>query len=160
MSIDPFEKMFSAPVEEKEISSGEDQLPAGDHIVAVNWKQLAVKEWAKTDGNPQGNVLTIGFGKKNHALTFENFALDPKWNWKLKQLYDAAEVEWGSSVEGLMQKQVAATVTINDKGYRNVRNYKSLDAVAKNPPKSTAAKQTKTQKIDSETGADLQDVPF
>ena len=160
MDIDPFEKMFSAPVEEKEVASGEEQLPAGDHIVAINWKSLSVKEWAKTDGNPQGNVLTIGFGKKNHAMTFENFALDPKWNWKLKQLYDAAEVEWGSSVEGLMQKQVAATVTINDKGYRNVRNYKSLDAVAKSPPKSKAVKQTKTAQVDAETAADLQDIPF
>ena len=75
-----------------------------------NWP---LKE-AKTEGNPQGNVLTMDYGQKNHAMTFENFALDPKWNWKLKQLYDAAGVEWGSSVEGLMQQQVAATVTIND----------------------------------------------
>ena len=97
---------------------------------------------------------------RDSAMTFENFALDPKWNWKLKQLYDAAGVEWGSSVEGLMQQQVAATVTINDKGYRNVRNYKSLDAVAKNPPKSKAVKQTKTAKVDAENGADLQDIPF
>ena len=160
MDFDPFEKMFSTPVEEKEIASSEEQLPAGDHIVSINWKQLAVKEWAKTEGNPQGNVLTIGFGKKNHAMTIENFALDPKWNWKLKQLYDAAGVEWGSSVEGLMQQQVAATVTINDKGYRNVRNYKSLDAVAKNPPKSKAAPRTATQKLDAETGAHLDSIPF
>lgn len=160
MSIDPFEKMFAAPVEEKEMSSGEEQLPAGDHIVAINWKQLAVKSWAKTDGNPEGNVLTIGFGKKGHAMTFENFALDPKWNWKLKQLYDAAEVEWGTSVDGLMQKQVAANVTINDKGYRNVRNYRSLDSVAKNPPKSKASRQTATQKVDTETAADLDSIPF
>ena len=37
-----------------------------------------------------------------------------------------------------MQQQVAATVTINDKGYRNVRGYKSLDEVAAAPPKSKA----------------------
>ena len=160
MELDPFELVFNTPVEEKETSGGEEQLPAGDHIVSINWKQLSVKEWAKTEGNPQGNVLTIGFGKKNHAMTFENFSLDTKWSWKLKQLYDAADVEWGSPVEQLMQKQVAATVTINDKGYRNVRNFKSLDAVAKLPPKSRAVKQTKTAKVDAENGADLQDIPF
>ena len=160
MDIDPFELIFNTPVEEKETSGGEEQLPAGDHILSINWRQLSIKDWAKGDDNPEGNVLTIGFGKKNHAMTFENFALSSRWAWKLKQLYDAAGVKWGSPVEELMQQQVADTVTINDKGYRNVRNYKSLDAVAKSPPKSKAVKQTKTAKVDAENGADLQDIPF
>ena len=59
-----------------------------------------------------------------------------------------------------MQQQVAATVTINDKGYRNVRSYKSLDSVAKSPPKSKPQKQTKMQKVEAETGADLDSIPF
>ena len=160
MDIDPFEKVFGADIEEQPQTGGEEQLPAGDHILSINWKQLAVKDWAKGDDNPEGNVLTIGFGKKNHAMTFENFALSSRWAWKLKQLYDAAGVKWGAPVEELMQQQVAAAVTINEKGYRNVRNYKSLDAVAKNPPKSKAVKQTKTAKVDAENGADLQDIPF
>ena len=158
--MDVWDAVFNADIEEQPQTGGEEQLPAGDHILSINWKQLSIKEWAKGDDNPEGNVLTIGFGKKNHAMTFENFALSSRWAWKLKQLYDAAGVKWGSPVEELMQQQVAATVTVNDKGYRNVRNYKSLDAVAKNPPKSRAVKQTKTAKVDAETGADLQDVPF
>ena len=158
--MDVWDAVFNADIEEQPQTGGEEQLPAGDHILSINWKQLSIKDWAKGDDNPEGNVLTIGFGKKNHAMTFENFALSSRWAWKLKQLYDAAGVKWGSPVEELMQQQVAATVTVNDKGYRNVRNYKSLDAVAKNPPKSRAVKQTKTAKVDAETGADLQDVPF
>lgn len=160
MSNDPFERMWTADIEEQPQTGGEEQLPAGDHILSINWKQLSIKDWAKGDDNPEGNVLTIGFGKKNHAMTFENFALSSRWAWKLKQLYDAAGVQWGSPVEELMQQQVAATVTVNDKGYRNVRNYKSLDAVAAAPPKSRAAPRTATQKVDAETGADLQDIPF
>ena len=158
--MDPFERVFDADIEEQPQTGGEEQLPAGDHILSINWKQLSIKDWAKGDDNPEGNVLTIGFGKKNHAMTFENFALSSRWAWKLKQLYDAAGVKWGSPVEELMQQQVAATVTVNDKGYRNVRNYKSLDAVAKNPPKTKAVKQTKTQKIEAENGADLDSIPF
>ena len=160
MDIDPFEKVFSADIEEQPQTGGEEQLPAGDHILSINWKQLSIKDWAKGDDNPEGNVLTIGFGKKNHAMTFENFALSSRWAWKLKQLYDAAGVKWGAPVEELMQQQVAATVTINDKGYRNVRSYKSLDSVANQPPKSKAVKQTKVQKVDAENGADLTDLPF
>lgn len=158
--MDPFERVFDADIEEQPQTGGEEQLPAGDHILSINWKQLSIKDWAKGDDNPEGNVLTIGFGKKNHAMTFENFALSSRWAWKLKQLYDAAGVKWGSPVEELMQQQVAATVTVNDKGYRNVRNYKSLDAVAKNPPKTKAVPRTATQKVDAETAADLQDLPF
>ena len=51
-------------------------------------------------------------------------------------------------------------MTINDKGYRNVRSYKSLDSVANQPPKSKAVKQTKTAKVDAENGADLDSIPF
>ena len=50
---------------------------------------MAVKEWAKRQNSNVRRVMfsRIGFGKPgNHAMTFENFALDPKWSWKLKQL--------------------------------------------------------------------------
>ena len=158
--MDVWDAVFNADIEEQPQTGGEEQLPAGDHILSINWRQLSIKDWAKGDDNPEGNVLTIGFGKKNHAMTFENFALSSRWAWKLKQLYDAAGVKWGSNIEELMQQQVAATVTVNDRGYRNVRNYKSLDAVAKNPPKSKPQKQTKTAKVDAENGADLDSIPF
>ena len=94
MDIDPFEKVFSADIEEQPQTGGEEQLPAGDHILSINWKQLSIKDWAKGDDNPEGNVLTIGFGKKNHAMTNENFALSRRWAWKLKQIYDEAGVSW------------------------------------------------------------------
>ena len=157
--VDVWDAVFNADIKE-EPQTEEVDLPAGDHILSINWRQLSIKEWAKEGDNPDGNVLTIGFGKKGHNMCFENFALSSRWAWKLKQLYDAAGVKWGANVEELMQQQVAATVTVNDRGYRNVRNYKSLDAVAKNPPKSKPQKQTKTAKVDAENGADLDSIPF
>ena len=158
--MDPFEKMWDAPIEEKPEAGGEEPIPAGQHLLNINWKQIAVKDWAKTPENPEGNVLSIGFGKPGHQMVFENFALDPKWAWKLRSLYDAAGLEWGQPIDGLMGQKIAAEVTVNDNGFRNVRKYKSLDAVAKNPPKSKAAPRTATQKVDAETAADLQDIPF
>ena len=51
-------------------------------------------------------------------------------------------------------------VVVTEEGYRNVKEYKSLDAVAAAPPKSKPQKQTKMQKVEAETGADLADLPF
>ena len=157
---DPFEKMWTADVEDKQDAGGEKPIPAGQHILQINWKELSCKQWAKNPANPDGNVLALGFGKSGHQMVFENFALDPKWAWKLKSLYDAAGLEWGQPVDGLMGQKVAAEVTTNENGFQNLRKYKSLDAVAKNPPKSKAVKQTKTANVDAENGADLQDIPF
>ena len=42
MDIDPFEKVFSADIEEQPQTGGEEQLPAGDHILSINWKQLSI----------------------------------------------------------------------------------------------------------------------
>ena len=161
MSIDPFEKMWDAPIEERPEASSEEPMPAGQHILQINWKEISVQNWAKKpNSNPEGNVLRIGFGKPGHQMVFENVALDPRWSWKLKQLYDAAGLEWGQPVDGLMGQKIVAEVTINNEGYRNVRNYKTLGAVAQNPPKSKPQKQTKMQKVDAETGADLDSIPF
>ena len=43
MDIDPFEKVFSADIEEQPQTGGEEQLPAGDHILSINWKQLSIR---------------------------------------------------------------------------------------------------------------------
>ncbi len=161
MEIDPFETLFNADISESQNSTSDEPLPAGDHILNINYHKIERKGWAESEGNPTGTVVVVGFGKPGHGLTFENFSVDPeKWGWKIKQLYEAAGLEWGQPVKELVGRQIAGTITVSDKGYRNCRNYKSLDAVAKAPPKSKAVKQTKTQQVDAENGADLNSLPF
>ena len=80
MEIDPFENLFNADISESQNSTGDEPLPAGDHILNINYHKIERKGWAESEGNPTGTVVVVGFGKPGHGLTFENFSVDPeKW---------------------------------------------------------------------------------
>ena len=73
MDIDPFERMWEAPVEEKVQASGEEPMPAGQHILQISWKDIVIEEWAKKpSSNPEGSVLKVGLTKPGHKIVYEN----------------------------------------------------------------------------------------
>lgn len=136
--------------------------PVGRQELAVDRIETARELWAEALDNPEGLVHKVffvadGYGKAIGSI----FPQSKERAWQMRLFFEAlgesfpeSEPDWGDYIG----RRVSGEVFVNKSGYHAVRKLQPAEGVVAAPPKP--ARKTPTQKVDTETQAKTDDIPF
>lgn len=152
-------------------ASGEppQMLPDGTHVAEIKWAGIQAKEWAKRDGNPDGQVLTVKLEvSPKYKPVWESIPCQQRG--RIEQLCRSARVDppagdWDEEQLKGKLVTVGTVLALSKAGNEFVKvsawkpGPEQLPrSVREAPPRKTLAQKAKAQFVSNGGGAD--DVPF
>jgi hypothetical protein len=152
-------------------TSGEAQqmLPDGTHVAEIKWAGIQAKEWAKRDGNPDGQVLTVKLEvSAKYKPVWESIPCQQRG--RIEQLCRSARVDppAGDWDEGQLKGQCVSIETVlalskAGNEFVKVVTWKPGPEQLPKEIREAAPRKTQQQKVTAgfrANGGGIDDVPF
>ena len=146
--------------------AAEQLLPDGTHVGKIGWVQIGSKDWAKRDQqNPDGLCITVRVDVSGYKSVFQSIPCH--WRGAVEELCRSARVAPPAKGEDWDEEQlldqvvsIETLLSVSGRGNEFVKVVRFKPTSQSSTPKPKPVKQTPTQKIDAETKADPDDIPF
>lgn len=145
---------------------GEQMCPDGVHVAKIGWVKIQTKEWAKSNGNPDGKCLTVRLDVgKGIKSVFDNIPCDRRG--AVEALCRSARVdpprgEWDEEELKGCFVTFESVIALSSKGsdYVKVKGYKPNAEPLPKEIRERPVNRTPTQKADAASNAPDDDIPF
>lgn len=140
-------------------------LSDGTHVGKIGWVQLGSKDWAKRDENAEGLCLTVRVDVAGYKSVFQSIPCH--WRGSVEELCGSARVAPPAKGEDWDEEQlldqvvsIETMLSVSKAGNEFVKVVRFKPTAQTTAPKPKPVRQTPTQKVDAQTQAVTDDIPF